>query len=105
MLTKDELWNRLLANLADECGLTETEAHPNALRVKHGKRNIVYLVPQGRTFTAAFALGAKAVGEAKSLINLDGARKYPEGTAVRIEVKKLSDIALVTKIASIKMRN
>ena len=105
MLTKDELWNRLLASLAGECGLTESEVTPKSLRVKKGKRNIVYLVPGDKTFTAAFALGAKAVEEAKAFMNLDGARKYAEGTAVRIEVKKLADVALVTKLAAIKLRN
>ncbi|HTP89318.1 MAG TPA: DUF3788 family protein [Bryobacteraceae bacterium] len=105
MLSKDELWNRLLADLASECGLTETEVHPKALRVKKGKRNIVYLVPGDKTFTAAFALGAKAVEEAKRLMNLDDAPKYPEGTAVRIIVKTLADVALVTKLAAIKMKN
>ena len=105
MLTKDDLWNRLLAALARECGLTETESHPPSLRVKQGKRNIVYLTPGEKCFTASFALGARAVEAAKQIVNLDGARKYAEGTAVRIQVKKLADVDLVAKLAAIKMKN
>ena len=59
-----------------------------------------------------FALGEKAVKashEAKlssSLLALiDGATKYAEGRAVRVELKTKKDLQMAIKLASIKMAN
>jgi hypothetical protein len=104
------LWDRLLADLAGECDLTEMEWNSYspkagwALRVKKAKRNIVYLSPGRGAFMASFALGEKAVQAAREIVNLDGARKYAEGTAVRIDVKTAADVAIVTKLAAIKLK-
>ena len=105
------LWDRLLAGLARECDLTEMEWNSYspkagwALRLKQGKRNIVYLSPGRGCFMASFALGDKAVQEARAIVNLDAARKYAEGTAVRIDVKTPADVAIVTKLAGIKLKH
>ncbi len=103
------LWDRLLAGLARECNLTETEWNSSstkagwALRVKQGKRNIVYLSPGRGCLMASFALGDKAVQAAREIVNLDGARKYAEGTAVRVDVESPADVTLVVKLAAIKL--
>lgn len=63
-------------------------------------------------FLASFALGEKAVKAAHEsdlpapiLEIIDGAKKYFEGRAVRIEVRTAKDVRNVEKIAVIKMAN
>ena len=91
------LWDRLLANLA--------ERH-------HGERAILYLSPCHGCFRASFALGGKAVEAARvsdlpagAIRIIDSAKRYAEGTAVRIEVKGPADIAVVLRLAAIKLAN
>lgn len=113
-----DLWDQLLAELLTEQGLSEkewTSYSPKAgwsLRLKAGQRNIVYLSPSHGEFMASFVLGAKAMdavrgaafpGPVIQLIN--DAKRYAEGTAVRIKVKKKTDIAIVRKLTIIKMGN
>jgi len=112
------LWDRLLAELATKLKLTASEWNsysPKAgwsLRLKLKERNIVYLSPHRGCFTASFALGDKAVTAARasnlprSVIEIvDRAKRYAEGTAVRIEVRGVKDIEPVVKIAEIKLAN
>jgi hypothetical protein len=109
-------WDQLLASLADEHKLTVQEWNsysPKAgwsLRLKLKDRNILYLAPSQGAFRAAFALGDKAVAAArqsdlpKNVIKIiNEARRYAEGTAVRIEIKTAKDIETVTKLAGIKL--
>ena len=113
-----ELWRRLLVELAGELGLTRSEwssYSPKAgwsLRVKRGDRIILYLAPMAGSFRASFALGDKAVKAALSsglpeaaMQLIRSARKYAEGTAVRIEVQTVADIAVVKKLAQAKQEN
>src|SRR5262249_41756623 len=92
-------WDHLRAMLADELQLGDAEWNSYSkkagwsLRVKKGKRNIVYLVPADGSFTAAFVLGDRAIAAIREdrfpkgvIAMIDGAKRYPEGTAVRIEV-------------------
>jgi len=65
----------------------------------------VYLTPSDGCFMASFALGDKAVeavrrsGLPPRVIRiLDEAKKYAEGTAVRIDVTAARDIGIVKKI-------
>ena len=112
------LWERLLVDLADELKLTATEWNtysPKAgwsLRVKRGKRIIVYLAPLQGAFRASFALGDKAVQAAQAsnlpravIKSIEGAKKYAEGTAVRINVNSPADVAVVKKLAKAKVEN
>ena len=112
------VWDRLLAELAEECDLSAKEWHsysPKAgwsLRLKKGERNIVYLSPGHGRFLVSFALGDKAVRAAKvsrlpkSVMEIiDSAKRYAEGTAVRLEVSAARDLAAVKKLAAIKMEN
>ena len=78
--------------------------------MKSKGRNIVYLGPCRGAFRMAFVLGDKAVAAARqsdlpqSMIKIiNEAKRYPEGTAVRIEIKKAKDIETVTKLAGIKL--
>ena len=78
------------------------------LPLRRGKRRIVYLVPSNGCFQASFILGDKALGAAR-LAKLpkkatEGTR-YPEGTGIRIAVKSEKDVALVEKLAAVKLAN
>jgi len=82
------------------------------MRLSLKKRNIVYLGPREKWFLAAFALSDKAVAAARKsalpaevLQNIAQAKRYPEGAAVRIEVRKPQDAAIVKTLAKIKIEN
>lgn len=83
-----------------------------SLRLQSKKRNIVYLGPRKGFFVAAFALGDKAIGAARTsdlssrvLKIIRDAKRYAEGSAVRIEVKSDEDVEAVIKLARIKAEN
>lgn len=110
------LWDRLQADLAHKLkvDVQEWKSYSRkagwALRLKRGKRAIVYLSPSRGGFTAAFALGDKAVQAAREsrlparvIKILDEARRYAEGTAVRIDVKQAKDVDIVKRLAAIKL--
>lgn len=112
------LWDQLLAALAEDYQLTGGEWHSYSrkagwsLRLKREKRNILYLVPCGGCFRAAFVLGdrameaARAGGLSKPLLKiLAEAPRYPEGTGVRIDVKGPKDIAAIRKLTGAKLDN
>jgi hypothetical protein len=70
------------------------------------------MTPRKGSFGAAFALGEKAVGAAResglpaaAMKVIDDAPKYAEGRGVRLEVRAAKDLAVVEKIAAIKMAN
>jgi hypothetical protein len=108
------LWNELLAELA----LPIQEWHsysPKAgwsLKLKLGKRTIVYLAPCHGSFRVAFVLGAKAVEAARQsnlpkavLKIIDEAPRYAEGTGVRLEITEREHLAAVKKLAEVKLAN
>jgi hypothetical protein len=110
------LWDELLGSLSGEFGLETSNWHSYSkkygwsLRVRRKERNIVYLAPVEQGFLAAFMLGDKAVAAARAsklsksaLAILDEARRYVEGTLVRIPVKKASDLAAVRKLVAAKL--
>ena len=82
------------------------------MRLKRKKRTIVWLAPCQGCFRVAFILGDKAMKAArecelpKRMVKiLEEAPKYPEGTGVRIVVKGDKDIAVLKKLAEIKLAN
>jgi hypothetical protein len=108
------LWDELLAELA--LPIQEWNSYsPKAgwsLKLKLGKRTIVYLAPCHGRFRVAFILGAKAMEAArqckwsKAVIKiLDEAPHYPEGTGVRLEITARKDLAVVKKLAEVKLAN
>jgi hypothetical protein len=112
------LWNRLKASLSAQFEpLAETWKFSGAkygwsLQLQYKKRTVVYLIPNEGQFTAAFAFGEKAVAAAHAsdlpaniLDLIDNAKEYPEGRAVRMEVKAKKDVGIVEKLAGIKMGN
>jgi len=112
------VWDRLLQELADEQDLVIREWNSYSrkagwsLRLKRGDRNIVYLSPGHGMFMASFALGDKAVAAARQsklpkhiLEIIDAAKRYAEGTAVRLDIGQSDNIAPVKKLVAIKLEN
>ena len=109
------LWDELVDGLAKEHKLGhEWNSYSKkagwSLRLKRGERNIVYLSPLHGGFRASFALGDKAVqaalasGLPNPVIKLiKEAKRYAEGTAVRIDVQGTEDVDIVKKLAAIKL--
>jgi hypothetical protein len=112
------LWDELASDLvrANQIDVQEWNSYsPKAgwsLRLKYGKRTIIYLVPLRGSFQAALALGDKAVKAAKESALparvwkiIAEATRYAEGTGVRISVNGPEDAAIVKKLARIKSEN
>jgi hypothetical protein len=112
------LWDQLLEDLARELDIVTPEwgsYSPKAgwsLRLKRGERAILYMSPCRGCFRVSFALGDKAVRAArqaklpKPVIDIiNQAKRYTEGTGVRLIVTGPKDIAAVRKLAAIKLEN
>src|SRR5579864_9354177 len=111
------LWLELVSTLKGEFQLTEEWGSSSvkagwSLRLQSKKRNIVYLAPGQGRFLASFALGDRAIAAApksnlpdRVLKIIAEAKRYAEGTAVRIEVQKPGDVAAVKTLAKIKLEN
>lgn len=110
-------WDELVADLATEHKLArEWNCYSKkagwSLRLKRGERNIAYLSPLRGSFRASFALGDKAVRAAResglpqrAIKIIKDAKRYAEGTAVRIDVNGPEDISVVKQLAVIKLAN
>jgi hypothetical protein len=112
------VWDRLLAELAKEFDLVTWEWNSYSrkagwsLRLKRGERNIVYLSPGLACFMASFALGDRAARAAREsklpkivMQIIDEAKRYAEGTAVRLEVSGPKDIPAIKRLVAIKLEN
>jgi hypothetical protein len=112
-----KIWSELLADLAAQ-GIDVQEWGSSSkklgwsLRVKRDDRVIVYLAPGEGCFLASFALGSKAMQAARQsdlpqpvIKIMDEAKRYAEGTAVRLNVKTAKDAAAVRKLAKAKLEN
>jgi len=82
------------------------------LRPALKKRIILYLGPCDGCFRVSFVLGDKAVTAARSsalpksvLKEIADARRYAEGTGVRLIVRKPDDLASIRKLVEIKLAN
>lgn len=115
--TAQPLWDQLVAELTASHKLTcEWNSYSIkagwSLRLQREVRNIVYLSPSRGGFMASFALGDKAIAAARAsefpkrvLKLIAGAKKYAEGTAVRIEVKETEDLEVIKKLVEVKLKN
>lgn len=112
------LWQDLVSSLKQDLKLDKEEWNSYStkagwsLRLQFKKRNILYLAPGNGSFLASFVLGDRALAAAKSsnlppdiLKILDEAKRYPEGTAVRLEVHSRKDVEVVKTLARIKLEN
>jgi hypothetical protein len=114
---KQALWDELLEGLAsigadgDEWSSFSRKAGWS-LKVLQKQRVIVYLSPLHGGLRVSFALGDRAIAvvrktkfPVKIVKIVEEAKRYAEGTAVRVEVTSRSDITAVLKLATIKMEN
>ena len=99
---------RECAPIAAEWGFTSASTGWG-LRLKHGKRVLLYLTPQAGAFLASFALGEKAVAAAREaklparvLAVVDDAPRYAEGRGVRFEVRASALVKPIAKLVAIK---
>lgn len=108
-------WDRLIEE-AREMGVADQEwksyspKYGWTLRLKKQKRTILYLSPAVGYFLASLVLGDRAVEAARrgglskgELKILGTAARYPEGTAIRIDVKKQQDIKTVKTFMTHKL--
>ena len=112
-----EAWDQFLDQLERECGVTqEWKCHSVkwgwSLCVKRGKRTIVWLSPQIGCSEVRFIFGAKAMSALaqcklpKIVIKALGeAKKYPEGTGVRLKLRRAQEISALKKMVAIKLAN
>lgn len=111
-------WDQLLAVLAEQHQFDTQEWNSYStkagwsLRLKRNKRAILYLSPRHGGFQASLVLGDKAIKAARAarlparvIETIDSAKRYAEGTGVRLDVKGPADIAVVQKLAAIKVAN
>ena len=111
------LWDKLVDRLrkhavnAQEWGSYSPKAGWS-LRLKHKDRIIVYLIPLHGSFQASLVLGDKAVKAARAsalpesvLKTITAARRYAEGTGIRLAVKTAEDLAVIEKLVLIKIDN
>ncbi len=83
-----------------------------SLRLKRGKRVIVYLTPCTGHVLASFVLGEKACAAARSerlpqpiLKVIADAPKYAEGRGIRIQVRTAKEANEIRKLVAIKVAN
>ena len=81
-----------------------------SMRLKHKKRAILYLTPQEKQFLVGLVLGEKAVAKALAMdLTVDvvkeikTAKRYPEGRALRFEIRFKKDLQTIRKLAEAKM--
>jgi Protein of unknown function (DUF3788) len=111
-------WQVLIDWLAREHGVTDQQwksFSPKfgwSLQLKLKKRTIVHLGPCQGAFNAAFILGDRALAAAKTgklpkavLTRLKEARRYTEGTGLRLTIRKEGDLAVIRRLAEIKLAN
>lgn len=112
------LWDQLLDDLSLGDLITGWDWHSYSvkagwsLRLQRKQRNILYMVPREGGFLVAFVFGDKALAAIRAakfpraVIELiAGAKKYAEGTGVRLDIKGPQDLAIVKKLAAIKVEN
>lgn len=115
--TSAPVWNELLAWLGGhgiDCKEWKSVSpkYGWSLRPAVKKRIILHLSPCEGSFRVAFILGDRAVRVAKAtelpaslLKQLAEARRYAEGTGLRLTVREPRDLAPIEKLVAIKLAN
>lgn len=113
------LWDEIVDRITKDEAITAQEwkgvcvnKYGWSLRLIHKKRNIVYFSPCAGCFRVAFVFGDKAMQAVRKAsfpgpiaTIIDSAPKYPEGTGVRLLVKRRGDLLPISKLAHIKCAN
>jgi hypothetical protein len=111
------LWDQLVADLQQQYELNQEWGSYSlkagwSLRLKRKDRIIAYLVPLQGGFQAALVLGDRAVKIAlqsklpeRVLKTIANAKRYGEGTGIRLTVENDTDLAAIGILAAIKIEN
>ena len=110
------LWDDLRQQVCrDFAPLTEEwvfsgRKHGWALRLKRRDRAVLYLKPLEHSFRVSLGLGPRAVeGARRSKLSapilrlIDEAVQYPEGKAVRLEIRSPRDIRVALQLVAVKL--
>lgn len=113
-----EVWTHLIDSVAERIGPVDqtwgftSKSTGWGLRLRLKDRVILYMTPQTEKFLVSFALGERAVADAKLrklsptlLKAIDAAPRYAEGRGVRIEVTSGRQVAALAALAGIKSEN
>jgi hypothetical protein len=111
-------WNKLLEEMAARFGVRDSLWKSSglkygwSLRLLLKKRVILYMSPCAGGFRVAFVLGDKAVEAARQselpaplIAELNAARRYAEGTGIRLLAKSAKDLKPILQLAAIKLEN
>jgi len=108
-------WRDLRTRVEDTCPPIAAEwgfSTGWSLRLKRGKRVLVYMLPCEGHFLASFALGEKAVAAAIAaklpptvLATIAAAPRYAEGRGVRFEVRAATQVKSIAALVAIKHAN
>ena len=86
------------------------KAYGWSLQIRRAKKTVLYMIPCRGSFLASMAFGesacaaAKTSGLAPELLTLIAAAPvFPEGRAVKLEVRNQDDVANVVRLAAIRM--
>jgi hypothetical protein len=112
------LWEELVGDLQGKHDVNVQEwgsSSPKAgwsLRLKRKDRIILYLIPMRGSFQVSLVLGDKGVKAARQselpervLKTIAGAKRYAEGTGIRLAVRGPADLAAIEQLAQIKIEN
>ena len=112
-----DAWKELIGWLTAK-GISAKEWHsisPKygwALRPKLKSRNILYMGPCDGCFRVSLVLGDRAVAAARAsdlpkavLKEIAGAKRYAEGTGIRLLVNSADDLAPIRTLVEIKLEN
>jgi len=110
------LWDSLKSHVASRYApVIETWGYAGkqfgwSLALKQKKRSIAYLIPGAGLFVCSLAFNEKAVAEAgardlpAAVMKMIGeAKRFPEGRAIRLEIKSSKDVAVMKELIDIKM--
>ena len=112
------IWDKLIGDLqrkhivnAQEWGSSSRKAGWS-LRLKRRDRIILYLAPMPGSFQVSLVLGDKGVKSARQsklaervLKTIAGAKRYAEGTGIRLPVTALEDLVAIEQLTQIKIDN
>lgn len=111
-----DVWHDLESAIQESHGPLAAEWHFAgakygwSLRLKKGKRTVIYLIPGSGCFLAGLVFGEKAVAAIRRsrlpremVAQVEAAKPYAEGRGVRFEVRTKKDLPAIVRLVAIKM--
>lgn len=107
-------WDLLVERVCERLpGVTPEWGYPGkkfgwSLRLKLGKKVVLYMTPGDRKFLASVSLGEKALEKARAglpawlLDIIEAAPRYAEGRGVRVETNRDTDVEAIAEVVVVK---